>query len=64
MISFVSSPRFGLLQDESLLLKSEEAEVLSVELDLMDRTEGTESLRGSGLCFGMTPTEAELLQSG
>lgn len=38
--------------------------MLSVELDLIDRTEGTDSLRGSDLGFGMIPTEAELLHSG
>lgn len=32
----VSSPRFGRLQDESLRLESEEADVLSVELDLYE----------------------------
>lgn len=62
----VSSPRFGLLQDESLWLESEEAEVLSVELDLTDRTEGTDAADARGGCdlgFGTTPTEAELLHS-
>ena len=60
----VSSPRFGLLQDESLWLESEDADVLSVELDLTERTDGTDALGGFGLGLAMTPTDAELLPSG
>lgn len=62
-LGFVSSPRFGLLQDDSLWLESEEAEVLSVELDLTDRTDGTDTSGGSDLGLATTPTEAELLHS-
>lgn len=60
---FILSPRSGLLQDESLWLESEEAEVLSVELDLTDRTDGIDALGGFSLSFGSTPTDAELLHS-
>lgn len=35
-LCYVSSPRFVLLQDESLWLELEEADVLSVELDLTE----------------------------
>lgn len=60
----VSSPRLGLLQDESLWLESEEADVLSVELDFTEWTDGTDALRGFDLGLAMTPTDAELLHSG
>ncbi|MED6245604.1 hypothetical protein ATANTOWER_005460, partial [Ataeniobius toweri] len=60
---FVFSPRFGLLQDESLWLESEEAEVLSVELDLTERTDGIAVLKKCSLGFARTPTDAELLHS-
>lgn len=55
----VSSPSFGLLQDES-----EEADVLSVELDLTEWTDGTDALGGFDLSLAMPPTDAELLHSG
>lgn len=61
---FVSSPRFGLLHDESLWLESEEADVLSVELDLTEWTDGTDALGGFDLGLATTPTDAELLHSG
>lgn len=60
----VSSPRFGLLQVESLWLESEDADVLSVELDLTEWTDGTDARGGVGLGLAMTPTDAELLPSG
>lgn len=60
----ISSPRFGLLQDESLWLESEEADVLSVELDLTEWTDGTDALGGFDLSLAMAPIDAELLHSG
>lgn len=60
---FFCIPRPGLLQDESLWLESEDADVLSVELDLTERTEGTNALGGLGLGLATTPTDAELLAS-
>ena len=60
----VASPRFGLMQDESLWVESEEADVLSVELDLTESTDGTDSLGGCNLGLATTPAEAELLHSG
>lgn len=60
----MSSPRFGLLQDESLWLESEETDVLFVELDLTEWTDGTDGLGGFDLGLAMTPTDAELLHSG
>lgn len=62
-VACMSSPRFGLLQDESLWLEAEEAEVLSVELDLTERTDGTDVLGGLVWGFVTTPTDAELLHS-
>lgn len=59
----VCSPRFGLLQDESLWLESEEAEVLFVELDLTERTDGIAALKNFSLGFASTRTDAELLHS-
>lgn len=57
-------PRFGLLLDESLWLDSEDADVLSVELDLTESTNGTEALGGLDLGLATAPTDAELLHSG
>lgn len=57
-------PRSGLLQDEFLWLESEEAEVLAVELDLTEHTEGTSALGGFDLGLTVNPTDAELLHSG
>lgn len=50
----VSSPSFGLLQGES-----QEADVLSVELDLTEWTDGIGTMT-----LAMPPTDAELLHSG
>lgn len=58
------SPKFGLLQDEVLWLESEEADVLSVELDLTEQTDGTNALGGFDLGLVITPIEAEWLHSG
>lgn len=58
------SPRFGLLQDESLWIESEEADVLSVELDSTERTDGTDGPGGFVLGLARAPTDAELLHSG
>lgn len=60
---FTKRPRFGLLQVESLWLESEDADVLSVELDLTEWTDGTDARGGVGLGLAMTPTDAELLPS-
>lgn len=57
-------PRFGLLLDESLWLDSEDADVLSVELDLTEWTDGTDLLGGLDLSLAAAPTDAELLHSG
>lgn len=38
--------------------------MLSVELDLTDRTDGIAALGKFSLSFGSTPTDAELLHSG
>lgn len=55
----VSSPSLDLLQGES-----QEADVLSVELDLTEWTDGTDALGGFDLTLAMPPTDAELLHSG
>lgn len=60
----VSSPRFGLLEDESLWLESEEADVLFVELDFTEWTDGTDVLGGLDLGLATPHTDAELLHSG
>lgn len=58
------SPRLGLLHDESLWLESEEADVLSVELDLTEWTDGNDARGGFNLGLAAAPAEAELLHSG
>lgn len=55
------SPRLGLLYAKSFWLESEDVDVLSVELELTEWTEGKEAL--GGLVWAMPPTDAELLHS-
>ena len=50
------------MQDDSLWLESEEADVLSVELDLTEWTDGADTLVFD-LGLATTPTDAELLHS-
>lgn len=57
------SPRCGLLQDESLWLESEEADVLSVELDFTDWKDCDAALARFSRGSALTPTDAELLHS-
>lgn len=57
------SPRLGLLYARFFWLDSEDADVLSVELELTEWTEGKEALGGLDLLLAASPTDAELLHS-
>lgn len=57
------SPRLDLLYAKSFWLESEDVDVLSVELELTEWTEGKEALGGSDLVLATPPTDAELLHS-
>lgn len=48
----------------NLWLELEEADVLSVKLDLLERTDGKDALGGFDLGLSTTAPEAELLHSG
>lgn len=56
------SPRLGLF-NKSFWLDLEDVDVLSVELDLTEWTEGKEALGGAGLGLATALTDAELLHS-
>lgn len=57
------SPRLALLYARSFWLESEDVDVLSVELELTEWTEGKDALGGWDLLLATPPTDAELLHS-
>lgn len=57
------SPRLGLLYTKSFWLELEDVDVLSVELELTEWTEGKVALGGLDLVLATPLTDAELLHS-